>query len=291
MSKKNLSPEIPGSGKKFRPFLIVVYSVCIVLTILSIFPFLVMFINATRSTTDIQAKAISFIPGGNLSRNWSIIKNKGMFDAWAGFKNSCIISFASTFCAVYFSTLTAYSVVVYDWKFKNAFFTFVLAIMIIPGQVVSIGFYKMVYSVGLTNNFLPLIIPSIQAPATVFFMRQYMVGALSMEIVQSARIDGAREFRIFNTIALPIMKPAIATQAIFSFVSSWNQLFMPMILLKDKTKFTMPCMISLLKGDIYKVEYGSIYLGLSLTVLPLFVIYFALSKYIIAGVALGSVKG
>ena len=73
MSKKYLSPEIPGNGRKFRPFLIVVYSVCIVLTILSIFPFLVMFINATRSTTDIQQHAISFIPGGNLERNWSII--------------------------------------------------------------------------------------------------------------------------------------------------------------------------------------------------------------------------
>lgn len=87
------------------------------------------------------------------------------------------------------------------------------------------------------------------------------------------------------------MKPAIATQAIFSFVGSWNSLFLPSVLLTKADMRTMPIMVSLLKGDIYKVEYGVVYLGLTLTVLPLFVVYFALSKYIVAGVALGSVKG
>ena len=86
------------------------------------------------------------------------------------------------------------------------------------------------------------------------------------------------------------MKPAIATQAIFAFVGSWNNLFMPSILLTNSDKYTMPIMVSLLRGDIYKTEYGSVYLGLTLTVLPLFVVYFALSKYIVAGVALGGIK-
>ena len=90
---------------------------------------------------------------------------------------------------------------------------------------------------------------------------------------------------------MPIMKPAMATQAIFCFVNSWNQLFLPSILLTRNELYTMPIMVSQLKGDIYKVEYGAVYLGLTLTVLPLFIIYFALSKYIIAGVALGGVKG
>ncbi len=142
----------------------------------------------------------------------------------------------------------------------------------------------------MTNNFLALILPSIAAPATVFFMRQYLLATLSIDIVNSARIDGAGEFHIFNRIILPIMKPAIATQAIFAFVGSWNNLFMPLILLTDSDKYTMPIMVSLLRGDIYKTEFGTIYLGLSLTVLPLFIVYFMLSKYIIAGVALGGVK-
>ena len=188
-------------------------------------------------------------------------------------------------------TTIAYAIVVYDWKLRRAFFTFIMAVMMIPGQVTVIGFYQMMYKIGWTNSFLPLILPAIAAPTMVFFMKQYMEPALSLEIIQSARIDGAKEFFIFNRIALPIMKPAIATQAIFSFVTNWNNLFLPSILLtKDKLK-TMPVMVSMLKGDIYRTEYGSIYLGLTLTVLPLFIVYFLLSKYIIAGVALGSVKG
>ena len=160
----------------------------------------------------------------------------------------------------------------------------------IPAQVTMIGFYQMVYKLHLTNKLSMLIIPSIAAPAIVFYMRQYLYPTLSMEIVEAARIDGAKEFHIFNRIVLPIMKPAIATQAIFCFVNSWNNLFTPLVLLTKQEKYTMPIMVSLLRGDIYKTEYGSIYLGLTLTVLPLIVVYFALSRYIIAGVALGGVK-
>ena len=166
-----------------------------------------------------------------------------------------------------------------------------MAIMMIPAQITMIGFYQMVYKIHMTNHLSMLILPAIASPSMVFFMRQYMKPALSMEIVQSARIDGAGEFFIFNRIALPIMKPAIATQAIFSFVSSWNRLFEPLILLTDQKKYTLPIMISLLRGDIYKTEYGAVYLGLAMTALPLIIVYLALSKYIIAGVALGSVKG
>lgn len=271
-------------------YLVIVYILCILLAALSIFPFWVMIVNATRSTTQIQQHAVSLIPSSYLMKNFKILTGKS-FQPMVGFMNSVIISTCATACSVYFSTLTAYGIVVYNWKLKRAFFTFIMAIMMIPGQVTMIGFYQMVYKIGMTNNLLMLILPAIQAPAMVFFMRQYMIPALSLEIVQSARIDGAKEFYIFNRIALPIMKPAIATQAIFSFVTSWNDLFRPLVLLTDNSHYTMPIMVSLLKGDIYKTEFGSIYLGLTLTVLPLFIVYFLLSKYIIAGVALGSVKG
>ena len=166
-----------------------------------------------------------------------------------------------------------------------------MAVMMIPTQVVSIGFYQFMYKIHLTNNFLPLILPAIAAPSVVFFMRQFMLPSLHIDIINSARIDGAREFYTFNTIVLPIMKPAIATQAIFAFVSKWNELFLPTVLLTKQDLYTMPIMVSLLKGDIYKTEFGSIYMGLTLTILPLFIVYFLLSKYIIAGVALGGVKG
>lgn len=272
-----------------RIYKIIIYAVCIFLTILSILPFWVMIVNATRTSSQIQQHALSLIPSTNLLYNYSVFEGK-TFNAFKGFINSCIISTGATVCTIYFSALTAYALVVYNWKLRQAFFAVIMAFMMIPAQVTNIGFYQFMYKIHLTNNFLPLILPSIAAPATVFFMRQYMQGALHVDIVNSARIDGGGEFFIFNRIIVPILKPAIATQAIFSFVTSWNNLFMPMILLTDKEKYTMPIMVSQLKGDIYKTEYGSVYLGLALTVLPLFIVYFLLSKYIIAGVALGGVK-
>ena len=261
-----------------RPFKIVAYVLCIILSILSLMPFVIMVINSTRSTYEIQQHAISLIPSKYLMNNFKVYDGK-TFDAWRGFVNSIIISASSTALVVYFSSLTAYALVAYRWKLRGAFFTMILCVMMI------------MYKVGWTNSFLPLIIPGIAAPATVFFMRQFMLASLPLELLDSARIDGSGEFYTFNTIALPIMKPAMATQAIFTFVNKWNELFMPSILLTDNDKYTMPIMVSLLRGDIYKVEHGAIYLGITLSVLPLFIVYFCLSKYIIAGVALGGVKG
>lgn len=275
-----------GAGTGFTIFQ---YAVCIFIAIICLFPFVIMLINCTRSSNSIMGNAISLIPGKDLFTNYKVFSGKS-FNPWTGFVNSIIISVGSTACAIYFSTLTAYSIVAYDWKAKKAFFMLIMCVLMIPGQVTSIGFYQFMYKIKLVNSYIPLIIPSIAAPATVFYMRQYMIPSLPMEIVQSARIDGAGEFRTFNQIVLPLMKPAMATQAIFSFVASWNALFIPSILLIDRTKWTMPIMVSQLAGDSYKVEFGAVYLGLVLTVLPLFVVYFLLSKYIIAGVALGGVK-
>lgn len=287
MAKKSIGIRRTPGQKAFRVF---AYIVCIFLACLSLFPFIIMVVNATRDTPSIQSSPVSFVFGSNLAKNFKILTSKDMFSPWTGLKNSIIISVGATVLTVYFSTLTAYALVAYEWKLKGPFFAIILAVMMIPATVTSIGFYQFMYRIKWTNNLLPLILPAIAAPGTVFFMRQFMIPALPMEIVQSARVDGASEFRTFNQIVLPIMKPAMATQAIFAFVASWNNLFIPSILLTNKDKYTMPIMVSLLNGDIYKVEYGAIYLGILLTVLPIFVIYFSLSKYIIAGVALGGVK-
>ncbi len=278
-------------NKRKNPvYMAIIYVVCIILLILCLMPFWLLLVNATRSSVEIQTHAISLIPSKYLSSNWGVFRGKD-FNVFVGFRNSLIISTCATALAVYFSSLTAYALTAYEWKLRDGFFAFIMGVMMIPGQVTSIGFYQMCYKLHLTNNLLMLILPSIAAPMMVFFMRQYLQASLSIEIVESARVDGANEFFTFNRIVLPIMKPAMATQAIFSFVGSWNNLFTPMILLTKNELKTMPIMVSLLKGDIYRTEYGAIYLGLFLTVLPLIVIYFLLARYIVAGVALGAVKG
>ena len=279
-----------SSNKNMQIFKILVLVVCIILAALSLFPFIVMIINSTRSTSQIQQHAVSFVPSKYFINNFKILTGK-TFNPGRGFINSIIISCGVSACSLYFSTLTAYALVMYEWKLKNVFFGFIMAIMMIPATVTIIGFFQMVYKVHMTNHRIVLILPAIASPSMVFFMRQYMKPAVSVSLVESARIDGSKEFWTFNVIVLPIMKPAIATQAIFTFVTSWNELFRPSVILTDKTKYTLPIMVSLLNGDIYKREHGAIYLGLTLTALPLIVVYFILAKYIVAGVALGSVKG
>ncbi|MCQ2576180.1 MAG: carbohydrate ABC transporter permease [Treponema sp.] len=266
-----------------------IFTLCVILAILSVLPFIIMIVNSTRSTYEIQQHAVSLIPSKYFMSNLHILLGKS-FNPAVGFVNSLIISVGVTACSLYFSTLTAYAIVMYEWKLKNVFFTFIMAVMMIPSTITIIGFYQMVYKLHMTNKLFILILPAIASPSLVFFMRQYMKPALSPSLIESARIDGAKEFFTFNVIALPIMKPAIATQAIFCFVTSWNDLFRPLVLLTKQEKYTLPIMISLLKGDIYKTEYGSIYLGLTLTALPLIIVYFLLSRYIVAGVAMGSVK-
>jgi multiple sugar transport system permease protein len=136
-----------------------------------------------------------------------------------------------------------------------------------------------------------MIIPAIAAPTTVYFMKQYMETGFSLEIVEAARIDGSSEFRTFNRIVLPLLKPAMATQAIFAFVGSWNNLYTPSIILATaRVKMTMPMFVDALKANDKERVWGQIYCGLFITVLPLLVMYFALSRYIVGGVALGGVK-
>ena len=281
-------------GKKTvrsRIFRCCVYTICIVLALISLYPFFIMFLNATRSTSEIWQNPIPWLPSTYIFDNFRIIRDIGTFDALLGFRNSFIVAGGTTIVSIYVSSLTAFALTAYNWKMRQPFFTFIMAVMMVPAQILAIGYFTMVWRLDLVNNFLPLILPAMASPIVVFFMRQYLLATFQIDIVNSARIDGAREFRIFNQIVLPMMKPAIATQAIFIFVASWNALFLPRILLTDRDMFTMPLMVSLLQGNIYDTEFGVVYLGLTLSILPIFLVYFLLARYIIAGIQLGAVKG
>lgn len=266
-------------------------AVCIFLCILSLIPFWIMIVNATRTSVDIQS-SFSLIPSHYLAENWQKLLYQASQNVplWRYMVNSLVIAGGSTVLAVYFSTMTAYGVTAYKFRGANFAWAFIMAIMMIPVQVSSIGFFRFIYQIGWGNNYLPLIIPAIAAPSTVFFMRQYMISALPLEILDSARIDGSGEFRTFNTIAMPLMKPAVATQCIFAFIGSWNNFYTPSMLLTSQAKFTLPMFVQQMRGERFRSDHGIIYVGLVVTIMPIFIVYFLLSKYIIAGVALGGVK-
>ncbi|MFR6055132.1 MAG: carbohydrate ABC transporter permease [Eubacteriales bacterium] len=268
--------------------LIFTYILCILFTVLCLFPIWVLFVNATRSTTQIQT-TVSFLPSNHLIENYRSLMAKN-FMLYRAFFNSLFISVTSTGLSVYFSALTAYGLYIYNFKGKNFLFKFVLVILMIPGQLSMVGFYQFMLKLNLYDSYIPLIVPSIAAPSTVFFLKQYLESVYPKDLTEATRMDGANEFLIFNRITVPIVVPALATMSIFGMVYSWNNYVMPLILLNTQSKFTMPMLVQLLRTDIYATDYGALYLGLMLTILPLIVIYLILSKAIIRGVALGGIK-
>ena len=164
--------------------------------------------------------------------------------------------------------------------------------MMIPTQVTALGFLQLIGKMKLMDNFVPLIVPAVASPIVFFYLKQYMESNLPMELLEAARIDGAGEIRIFNTIVLPLMVPAMAVQAIFSFVSSWNNYFTPALVLSTETKKTLPILIAALRSaDFLKFDMGQVYAMITFSIFPVIIVYLFLSKYIVGGLAAGSVKG
>ena len=284
----NVNKKNKGMGIHARRAL--AYIVLVIISFFCLFWFYVMIINATRSNGELQS-GFTAIPSTHLLDNWNSLLHDTL-PVIRGMLNSLFVAACSAVLCVYFSTMTAYAIHAYEFKAKKFISTFILMVMMIPTQVTALGFIDLVDDLHLTNNFIPLIIPSIAAPVTYFYMKQYMESTLPLSLVEAARIDGSGEARTFNSIVLPLMKPAISVQAIFTFVSSWNNYFQPaLILKKDKVK-TLPIIIAQLRSaDWLKFDMGQVYVTIVFSIFPVIIVYLFLSKYIVQGVAAGSVKG
>jgi multiple sugar transport system permease protein len=267
------------------------YAFLTILSILCIFPFYVLFINATRMHADI-IKDFTLIPGTDFMPNLTNLLKDPNIPVVRALLNSVFISTCAAALTTYFSSMTAYGIYMYNFKVRKFAFNFILLVMMVPTQVAALGFIRMIIDAKLLDSFAPLIIPAIASPIVAFFMLQYMQSVLPYEIVESARIDGSNEYFTFNRIVMPILSPAIAVQAIFSFVTNWNNYFLPALLLNSKAKRTIPIIIAQLRSaDYMKFDYGKVYIMIFLAIIPLLLIYLLLSRYIIRGVTMGSVKG
>ena len=270
---------------------VVVYAILIFLTILCLFSFYMLIINATRSNGQLQG-GFTLLPSNHFMDNFHNAWNDASIDIPRGMLNSFLIAAATAIITCYFSALTAFGINVYNFKLKKAAFTFIMAVMVIPPQVSAVGFVQLMTRMGLTNNYLPLIVPGIASPIVFFYMKQYMEGVLPYELVEAARVDGFSEFMLFNRIVLPIMKPALAVQLIFTFVNSWNNYFIPSLLIDKANMKTVPIMIAQLRSaDYSKFDMGKVYMFILLAILPVLIVYIILSRFIIKGVTAGSVKG
>ena len=269
---------------------ILAYVVLAILSLLCLFFFYILIVNSTRSHADLQ-KGFSWLPGNYFLENLKNVANDGSFPMFKGILNSLIVSSSSAALCTYFSALTAYGLYAYNFKLKKFAFTFIMAILVMPTQVTAMGFLRLMTNMGLYDTLWPLIIPSIASPAVFYFMYSYLKSSLPLSLVEAARIDGSGEFHTFNRIVLPIMKPAIAVQAIFSFVGSWNNYFVPALIIQSKDKMTVPILIAALRGaDYMNFDMGKIYMMIMVAIVPIILVYLLLSKYIIAGITLGGVK-
>ncbi|MDD6789190.1 MAG: carbohydrate ABC transporter permease [Lachnospira sp.] len=285
MEQKRKRVTRAGHGRR-----VVAYIVLAVMSFLCLVWFYILFINATRSNGEL-GRGFSPIPSTHLLENWNNLI-QGTLPVFNGLFNSFFIAITSSVLTVYFSSMTAYAIHVYDFKLKKFMFTFILSVMMIPTQVTALGFVQLVDRMGLEDNFIPLIIPAIASPAVFYYMKQYMTSALPMSLVEASRIDGASEFRTFNRIVLPIMKPAMAVQMIFAFVGSWNNYFTPALILHNDKMKTLPILIAQLRAaDWLKFDMGQVYMMIAFSIFPVIVVYIILSRYIVGGVALGAVKG
>lgn len=273
---------------RFRSIL--AHIVLVVLAFLCLFFFYILIVNATRSHSELQ-KGFSALPGTHFLDNLKNVVNDGSFPMVRGILNSLFISAASAAICTYFSSLTAYGLYAYNFKLKKVAFTFIMAILVMPTQVTAMGFLRPITNMGMYDSWAPLIVPSIASPAVFYLMYSYLQSSLPISLVEAARIDGSGEFRTFNKIVIPIMKPAIAVQAIFTFVGSWNNYFVPALVIQSKQKMTVPILIATLRGaDYMNFDMGKIYMMITVAIVPIVVVYLLLSRFIISGVTLGGVK-
>lgn len=286
----------------------IIYTVLILLAFMCCFILYVVLIGSTRSHNSL-VKGFSAIPGGSAGFNYRFVfqmeplrneynqiifrspRELSLANIGRAFFNSFIIALSSSVLACYFSTMTAYGIHMYRFKLRNVAFTFILVIMMIPTQVSTLGLYVLLNRLKLTNNFLPLILPAIASPVTFFYIKQYMESVLPYEMIEAARVDGAGEIRIFHQIVLPVIKPALAIQFIFSFVGSWNNYFFPNLILDRSEMKTVPMVIAAVNASDLSKHLGSLNALRVLAIVPLVVVYLCFSRFIIKGLTLGSVKG
>ncbi len=278
------------SNYKFGTFMIrlFTYVLLTILLLLVIVPVWLLLVNGTRSTTEIN-QGISLLPSTHMIENYNLLLAKGL-DLPRGLVNSVILSVSSTLISVYFSFLTAYALVVYSFRGRKQISNFIIVLTMIPMQLTIFGFYKFMANLGLTDSYASLLLPLIANAGGTFFAKQYLEAMVIQDLIDAARIDGATELGIFHKIMMPLAVPGMITLGIFSFVGSWNNFFTPFIMLSTRSKYTLPMLVQLMRGDAYRTEYGAIYLGLGLTIIPVIIVYILASRYIISGIAMGAVK-
>ena len=205
------------------------------------------------------------------------------------YKNSLLITIISVALTLIICYFVAYGLTMYNFRFKNALFTIVLATMMVPFEILMLPLYKEIIALKLIDTYTGVIIIGLCSASTIFFFKQYLSG-LPKDLLDAARIDGCSEYGISVRIILPLAKPAFASMGILSAMGAWNAILWPLLVLKGAEKFTLPIGLNTLLTP-YGNNYDVLIAGSMFGILPIFVIFLIFQKYIIDGMTAGAVKG
>lgn len=274
--------------KALRGKTLLTYLVLLIFSVVSIYPIVFMMVGSTKSTSEIFSASLSLLPGNEFITNFTnLVNNSYVFNA---LKNSLFISIVATVLTVYISALAGYAFAKFSFKFKNLLLMILIILMTLPGQVTLIPLFNLINSIGMENTPWAIIFPGVASAMGVFLMKQNMA-SIPDELIESAKMDGAKEMTIFHRIILPLCKPTIASLSVITFMGQWGNYLWPLIILKDEKSMTLPVILSNMKGAGQTVDYGMLMTGTLVSIIPMFLVFIFLQKYIITGLYSGSIKG
>ncbi|MDQ6600049.1 carbohydrate ABC transporter permease [Bacillus salipaludis] len=263
-----------------------IYGLLFIGVIFSIAPFYWMLVSSTHPSGEIFSLPPKLLPGDYLAKNFhSLGESLGIAKI---FWNSLFIALVYTFFSTLISAMAGYAFAKYRFKGKKLFFFMILCSLMIPSQVTLIPLFEMMVSFNWLNTYQAIILPGLASPFAIYLMRQNMQ-AVPDSIIEASRVDGAGEMKIFFSVILPVVRPALAAVAIFLFMSQWNSLIWPLITLNSKEMFTLPVALSSLIG-MARIDYGQLMIGTTLSTIPIMIFFLLLQKHFISGILGGSVK-
>lgn len=204
------------------------------------------------------------------------------------FKNSVIVAFGITLFSLFLNSLGGFAFAKHKFPGREKIFALLLATMMVPGQITMIPVFLMLKSVGLINSYWGLIIPAGASAFGIFLMRQFIT-TIPTDLIESARIDGCSEFRIYWTIILPLCKPVLAALGIFTFMGSWNAFLWPLIVMIKENMYTLPVALANLSGQ-HATKFGLLMAGAVVVVIPVLIVFIVAQRYVIKGVAVTGLK-
>jgi cellobiose transport system permease protein len=261
----------------------------IVACLISVTPFYFMFIVATRKLEVINAVPPPVTPGGEFGENFGRVLANEHAAFLYGLMNSIVVSGVVTICVVFFSSLAGFAFAKLRFRGKNGFMLLIIATMMIPTQLGVIPLYDMMVNFFHLDGTLPaVILPFLVTGLGVFMMRQYASSAVADELIEAARVDGCTTFRIYWSVVLPALRPAMGVLGLLTFMEQWNSFLWPYAILNADTP-TVQVSLALLSSAYY-TDYAQVFAATAVATLPLLVVFALFGRQIIGGIMEGAVK-